>query len=102
MARVTIEDCLNYVDNSYELVTLAARRARQIVKGGRPLVATEEGERQEKAAVIALREIAENRIHPTTDFVALEAEQQAEMQQEDQETLLTEQEQEAHKPAENA
>lgn len=55
MARVTVEDCLDYVDNRFELVLLAARRARQIAMGREALVAEE----NDKPTVIALREIAE-------------------------------------------
>ena len=54
MARVTIEDCLDYVDNKYKLVLLAAKRARQI-EGGADLFVPRE---DDKPAVIALREIA--------------------------------------------
>jgi DNA-directed RNA polymerase subunit omega len=54
MARVTVEDCLENVDNRFELVRLAARRARQIAMGKEPLVAPE----NDKPTVIALREIA--------------------------------------------
>ncbi len=56
MARITVEDCLENVDNRFELVLLAARRARQISKGADPLVP----EDNDKPTVIALREIAEN------------------------------------------
>ncbi len=55
MARITVEDCLEHVDNRFELVSIAARRARQIYKyGAEPLVPEE----NDKATVIALREIA--------------------------------------------
>lgn len=54
MARVTVEDCLEHVDNRFELVRLAARRARQLAQGKDPLVAPE----NDKPTVIALREIA--------------------------------------------
>ncbi len=56
MARVTVEDCLKYVDTNYELVLKAAKRARDIAEGAQPLV-EEDGD---KPIVIALREIAEN------------------------------------------
>jgi DNA-directed RNA polymerase subunit omega len=56
MARITVEDCLEHVDNRFDLVLLAARRARQISQGADPLVAPE----NDKPTVIALREIAEN------------------------------------------
>ncbi|MAA66405.1 MAG: DNA-directed RNA polymerase subunit omega [Alteromonadaceae bacterium] len=56
MARVTVEDCLDHVDNRFELVMLATKRARQIAtKGHEPMVAEE----NDKPTVIALREIAE-------------------------------------------
>jgi len=58
MARITVEDCLEHVDNRFDLVLLAARRARQIAQGGDPLVAPE----NDKPTVLALREIAENLI----------------------------------------
>jgi DNA-directed RNA polymerase subunit omega len=53
MARITVEDCLNRVPNRFELVLLAARRAKQLLKGARPLV-----ESDNKEIVTALREIA--------------------------------------------
>ncbi len=55
MARLTVEDCLDNVDNRYDLVMLASKRARQIAMGSDPLV-EEDGD---KPTVIALREIAE-------------------------------------------
>ena len=58
MARITVEDCLDQVDNRFELVLLATRRARQIARGAEPLV----DEANDKSTVIALREIAEGLI----------------------------------------
>ncbi len=58
MARITVEDCLEHVDNRFDLVLLAARRARQISQGADPLVPPE----NDKPTVIALREIAQNLI----------------------------------------
>jgi len=58
MARVTIEDCIEKVDNRFELVLLATKRARQVARGAAPLVAEE----RDKPTVIALREIAEGHI----------------------------------------
>ena len=58
MARLTVEDCLDYVDNRFELVLVAAKRARQLSMGADPLVALE----NDKPTVLALREIAENKI----------------------------------------
>jgi len=61
MARVTIEDCLGNVDNRFELVVVAARRARQLTMGGKdPKVPW----LNDKATVVALREIAEGVIDP--------------------------------------
>ena len=61
MARVTVEDCLDNVDNRFELVLLAAKRARQLSTGGKdPLVEVE----SDKPTVLALREIAEGLITP--------------------------------------
>ncbi|EAT13024.1 DNA-directed RNA polymerase subunit omega [Bermanella marisrubri] len=63
MARVTVEDCLDNVDNRFELVMLATKRARQIVlQGAEPLVAAE----NDKPTVVALREIAEGKVTPAT------------------------------------
>ena len=59
MARVTVEDCLENVDNRFQLVMLATKRARQIsTKGAEPMVAEE----NDKPTVIALREIAEGKV----------------------------------------
>ena len=56
MARVTVEDCLKNVDNRFELVLIASKRARQLAVGGKdPFVEWE----NDKATVVALREIAE-------------------------------------------
>ncbi len=62
MARVTVEDCLDHVDNRFELVLLATRRARQLVKGVEPLLPWE----NDKPTVMALREIAEGLITTQT------------------------------------
>ena len=55
MARVTVEDCLSKVDNRFQLVLVATKRARQISLGATPFV----DEENDKPTVIALREIAE-------------------------------------------
>jgi len=55
MARVTVEDCLEHVENNFELILKASERARDIANGMQPLV-DEEGD---KPTVIALREIAD-------------------------------------------
>jgi len=68
MARVTVEDCLENVDNRFELVMLAAKRSRQIATGGKePKVALD----NDKPTVVALREIAEGLI--TDEIMAEEA-----------------------------
>ncbi len=62
MARITVEDCLDKVDNRFQLVLVAARRARQLSLGMEPLVPWE----NDKPTVVALRELAENKIDPAT------------------------------------
>ncbi len=54
MARITVEDCLENIDNRFELVLTATKRARQIAHGAEPLVEEE----NDKPTVLALREIA--------------------------------------------
>lgn len=59
MARVTIEDCLDNVDNRFELVLVASKRARQLAKGiAEPMVEVD----NDKPTVLALREIAAGKI----------------------------------------
>lgn len=60
MARITVEDCLENIDNRFELVLTATKRARQIGHGSEPLVEEE----NDKPTVIALREIAAGLIDP--------------------------------------
>ena len=55
MARVTIEDCLDNVDNRFQLVLVATKRARQILLGSEPMVEVD----KDKPTVTALREIAD-------------------------------------------
>lgn len=55
MARITVEDCLENVENRFELVMIAAKRARQIQTGGKDPLVKEEND---KPTVLALREIA--------------------------------------------
>ena len=55
MARVTVEDCLDHVDNRFALVMRATRRARQMHRGADALVE----EDSDKSTVVALREIAD-------------------------------------------
>lgn len=57
MARVTVEDCLEHLHNRFALVILASRRTRQILKGARPLVKS-----NNKPPVTALREVAAGKV----------------------------------------
>ena len=59
MARLTVEDCLDNVENRFELVLVASKRARQLSMGAEALVELE----NDKPTVLALREIAENKIN---------------------------------------
>ncbi len=58
MARVTVEDCLEKVDNRFALVLLAARRTKQLLKGSQPLIERTEN----KPIVTSLREIAAGKV----------------------------------------
>ena len=57
MARVTIEDCLEKIDNAYDIVSLASQRAKDILDGSEPKI-----DYSGKPSVIALKEIAEGLI----------------------------------------
>ncbi len=57
MARITVEDCLAKIPNRFELVLLASKRARQLFKGAKPLI-----ESDNREVVVALREIAAGEI----------------------------------------
>lgn len=54
MARLTVEDCLDNVENRFQLVLVAAKRARQISMGGAPMLPVD----NDKPTVLALREIS--------------------------------------------
>ena len=60
MARITIEDCMEKVPNRFHLVQMASIRAKQLKKGARPLLSSEEN----KQVVMALREIAAGLVKP--------------------------------------
>ena len=60
MARITVEDCLDNIDNIFEMVLVAAKRARRVAHGADAMVELE----NDKPTVIALREIAEGHITP--------------------------------------
>jgi len=61
MARITVEDCLGNVSSRFELVMLASKRAKQLLKGAKPLV-----ESDNRDIVIALREIAAGKVRWAT------------------------------------
>ena len=61
MARITVEDCLENIDNIFEMVLVAAKRARRIAHGADPMVELE----NDKPTVIALREIADGLVTPS-------------------------------------
>lgn len=60
MARVTVEDCIDKVDNRFELVLLASHRARQISQGSQITIDRD----NDKNPVVALREIADETLYP--------------------------------------
>ena len=72
MARITVEDCLAHVDNRFDLVLLATRRARQLAGGVEPLIPRQ----NDKPTVVALREIADGLLDPEV----LEAAEQQEVE----------------------
>jgi len=80
MARVTVEDCLHNVDNRFQLVLVAAKRARQLTMGKEPMVDWE----NDKATVVALREISAGLV----DRSILEKEVEEEKKEETLEDLL--------------
>lgn len=68
MARVTVEDCIDKVENRFELVLLAAHRAR-LISSGQPILVDRD---RDKNPVVALREIAESALSPgdlSEDFI---------------------------------
>lgn len=60
MSRITVEDCLQKVNSRFELVMLASKRARQLFKGAKPLIDSDNRE-----VVVALREIAAGKVRKT-------------------------------------
>jgi DNA-directed RNA polymerase subunit omega len=83
MARVTVEDCLDNVDNRFQLVLVATKRARQLANGVTPFLDWE----NDKPTIVALREIAEGLIGPSIleEQVRPEIELDDEMPEEEQE-----------------
>ncbi|MCH9698951.1 MAG: DNA-directed RNA polymerase subunit omega [Gammaproteobacteria bacterium] len=80
MARVTVEDCMDHVNNRFDLVLQAARRARQLSNGAEPGVSVN----NDKAPVLALREIAKGVV---TREMLDAADADARMKAEQEETL---------------
>ncbi len=78
MARVTVEDCLEKIDNRFRLIMVASKRARHIATGTDPLVEWE----NDKPTVVALREIAESLV--TEDYL------KEDIMQKESEELLSE------------
>jgi DNA-directed RNA polymerase subunit omega len=58
MARITVEDCLEHISSRFELVMLAARRAKMLIRGARPVV-----ESTNRAIVTGLREVAAGKVY---------------------------------------
>jgi DNA-directed RNA polymerase subunit omega len=81
MARITVEDCLEVVDNRFELVMMAAKRARQLANGVEPQI--DNSEANDKPTVLALREIAARRI----DNGYIDAVEKAERERKEREAL---------------
>ncbi len=61
MARITVEDCLDNIENIFEMVLVAAKRARRVAHGAEPMVELE----NDKPTVVALREIAAGLVGPS-------------------------------------
>ena len=61
MARITVEDCLENIENIFEMVLVASKRARRIAHGADTLVELE----NDKPTVLALREIADGHVTPS-------------------------------------
>ena len=78
MARITVEDCSEKIPNMFQLVLVAAKRARQLANGAEPMVDWE----NDKPTVVALREIADGYItesilterdHPMDDLLSMDS-----------------------------
>jgi DNA-directed RNA polymerase subunit omega len=81
MARITVEDCLSVVDNRFELVLMASKRARQLAKGAEPTL--DNADSHDKPTVLALREIAGRKI----DQALIDAVEKAERERREREAL---------------
>ena len=81
MARITVEDCLEVVDNRFELVMMASKRARQLAKGVEAKL--DNSEDDDKPTVLALREIAAR----TIDNALIDEVEKAERERAEREAL---------------
>lgn len=81
MARITVEDCLAVVDNRFDLVLMASKRARQLAGGAEPQV--DNSDDDDKPTVLALREIAARKV----DSVLIETVEKAERERAEREAL---------------
>ncbi|HSD17670.1 MAG TPA: DNA-directed RNA polymerase subunit omega [Thermomonas sp.] len=81
MARITVEDCLEVVDNRFDLVMMAAKRARQLAGGVEPKL--DNSEANDKPTVLALREIAARAI----DTGYIDAVEKAERERKEREAM---------------
>ena len=81
MARITVEDCLEVVDNRFDLVMMAAKRARQLAGGVEPKL--DNSEANDKPTVLALREIAARAI----DTGYIDAVEKSERERKEREAL---------------
>lgn len=70
MARVTVEDCLDFVENRFSLVHLASQRTKQLFKGSRPIILCKNRE-----TVTSLREIADGKVKPANEELEDQAEE---------------------------
>ena len=76
MARITVEDCLEVVQNRFSLVLVAAERSKQLLKGAQPMIDNMD---ENKEVVTALREIAAGAIH--ADVTSFDENEQVRVQQ---------------------
>ena len=81
MARITVEDCLEVVNNRFELVMMASKRARQLANGVQSMI--DNTDSADKPTVLALREIAAREID--SDFI--DAVEKAERERKEREAL---------------
>ncbi|MDP1698376.1 MAG: DNA-directed RNA polymerase subunit omega [Gammaproteobacteria bacterium HGW-Gammaproteobacteria-5] len=81
MARITVEDCLAVVDNRFDLVLMASKRARQLAGGAEPQV--DNSGDDDKPTVLALREIAARKV----DSTLIETVEKAERERAEREAL---------------